>query len=52
MGSNPICAVSGTGFFSEFHFIVIYYSTIMPFYHIWARECAKYEKVIHCSFPV
>ena len=29
----------------------IYYSTITPFYHIWSREGAKYETVIHCSVP-
>ena len=29
-----------------------YYSTIAPFYHIWSRERAKYETVIHCSVPV
>ena len=27
----------------------IYYSTITSFYHIWSRERAKYETVIHCS---
>ena len=30
----------------------IYYSTIASFYHIWLRERAKYETVIHCSVPV
>ena len=30
----------------------IYYSTMMSFYHIWSRERAKYETVIHCSVPV
>ena len=29
-----------------------YYSTIASFYHIWSRERAKYETVIHCSVPV
>ena len=29
-----------------------YYSTVMSFYHIWSRERAKYETVIHCSVPV
>ena len=29
-----------------------YYSTMMSFYHIWSRERAKYETVIHCSVPV
>ena len=29
-----------------------YYSTMMSFYHIWSREHAKYETVIHCSVPV
>ena len=32
--------------------IVVYYSTIASFYHIWSRERAKYETVIHCSVPV
>ena len=32
--------------------IVNYYSTMMSFYHIWSRERAKYETVIHCSVPV
>ena len=32
--------------------IYIYYSTIASFYHIWSRERAKYETVIHCSVPV
>ena len=27
----------------------MYYSTITTFYHIWSRDCAKYETVIHCS---
>ena len=27
----------------------IYYSTTMSFYHIWTREHAKYESVLHCS---
>ena len=31
---------------------MIYYSTIASFYHIWSRERAKYETVIHCSVPV
>ena len=31
---------------------IIYYSTMMSFYHIWSRERAKYETVIHCSVPV
>ena len=31
---------------------VLYYSTITPFYHIWSREHAKYEKVIYCGAPV
>ena len=26
-----------------------YYSTITPFYHMWSRERAKYETVLHCS---
>ena len=26
-----------------------YYSTIAPVYHIWSRERANYETVIHCS---
>jgi len=30
----------------------IYYSTIASFYHIWSRERAKYETVIHFSVPV
>ena len=30
----------------------IYYSTMMSFYHIWSRERAKYETIIHCSVPV
>ena len=30
----------------------IYYSTMMSFHHIWSRERAKYETVIHCSVPV
>ena len=30
----------------------IYYSTIASFYHIWSRERAKYETVIHCSVLV
>ena len=34
------------------YIIVIYYSTMMSFYHIWSRERAKYETVIHCSVPV
>ena len=25
-----------------------YYSTIAPFYHIWSRERAKYDAVLHC----
>ena len=29
-----------------------YYSTMMSFYHIWSRERAKYETVIHSSVPV
>ena len=29
-----------------------YYSTIASFHHIWSRERAKYETVIHCSVPV
>ena len=29
-----------------------YYSTIASFYHIWSRELAKYETVIHYSVPV
>ena len=33
-------------------FIFFYYSTIASFYHIWSRERAKYETVIHCSVPV
>ena len=35
------------------YFIVVlyYHSTIVSFYHIWSRERAKYETVIHCSFP-
>ena len=32
--------------------ILFYYSTIASFYHIWSRERAKYETVIHCSVPV
>ena len=28
---------------------LIYHSTIMSFYHIRSRECAKYEAIIHCS---
>ena len=32
--------------------VVYYYSTIASFYHIWSRERAKYETVIHCSVPV
>ena len=31
---------------------LIVYSTIASFYHIWSRERAKYETVIHCSVPV
>ena len=31
---------------------LVYYSTIASFYHIWSRERAKYETVIHCSVPV
>ena len=31
---------------------IIHYSTIASFYHIWSRERAKYETVIHCSVPV
>ena len=31
---------------------VVYYSTIASFYHIWSRERAKHETVIHCSVPV
>ena len=27
---------------------IIYYSTITSFYHIWSRERAKYETVLHC----
>ena len=30
---------------------IVYYSTMMSFYHIWSRERAKYETVIHCSVP-
>ena len=26
----------------------VYYSTITSFYHIWSRERAKYETVLHC----
>ena len=33
-------------------FITYYYSTIASFYHIWSRERAKYETVIHGSVPV
>ena len=29
-----------------------YYSTITPFNHIWSKERAKYDTVIHCSVPV
>ena len=29
-----------------------YYSTIASFYHIWSRERAQYETVIHCSVPI
>ena len=28
--------------------ILIYYSTIAPFYHIRAKECAKYATLLHC----
>ena len=31
---------------------VLYYSTIMSFYHIRSKEQAKYEAVIHCSVLV
>ena len=27
----------------------LYYSTITSFYHIWTRERAKYETVLHCK---
>ena len=37
---------------SHFYFTLLYYSTIASFYHIWSRERAKYETVIHCSVPV
>ena len=30
------------------HFISLYYSTIAPFYHIKAKERAKYATLIHC----
>lgn len=33
--------------------IVLYYSTIMPFYLIRSRECAKkYEPVLHCRVVI
>ena len=31
---------------------LLYYSTIMSFYHIRLRERTKYEAVIHCSVLV
>ena len=27
---------------------MVYYSTIAPFYHIWAKERAKYATLLHC----
>ena len=30
------------------HFISLYYSTIAPFYHIKAKERAKYATLLHC----
>ena len=32
--------------------ILIYYSTIMSFYHVRTNERAKYESVLHCRIPV
>ena len=43
---NRVCV--SIKFYNNFH----YYSTIASFYHIWSRERAKYDTVIHCSVPV
>ena len=38
--------------FTYASFIIIYYSTVAPFHHIWSKERAKYEPVMLCNVPV
>ena len=53
--AKPALTISlGEAFRQDFFAVChtsVYYSTNMPFYHIWSRECAKHKMVIHCKCP-